>query len=87
MRTTLRKIRLGLDAPPFSCVLHTGPNRVVPVQQGGWKTLDRDFHWHLEIMPRLTGPGGFEWGSGFYINPVTPEDAAAFLKEFRIAER
>ena len=35
----------------------------------------------LEIIPRLTKLAGFEWGSGFYINPVPPEDAAAFLRE------
>ena len=39
------------------------------------------YHWHIEIIPRLTKTAGFEWGSGFYINPVPPEDAAAFLRE------
>src|SRR5438093_523782 len=38
------------------------------------------FHWHLEITPRLTEIAGFERGTGFYINPVVPEDAAAILK-------
>ena len=32
-------------------------------------------------MPSLTKPAGFEWGTGFYINPVPPEEAAAFLRE------
>jgi UDPglucose--hexose-1-phosphate uridylyltransferase len=39
------------------------------------------YHWHLEIMPRLTQVAGFEWGSGFFINPVVPEDAARFLRQ------
>ena len=39
------------------------------------------YHWHIQIIPRLTKVAGFEWGSGFYINPVPPEDAAAFLRD------
>ncbi|MCX7910718.1 MAG: galactose-1-phosphate uridylyltransferase, partial [Endomicrobia bacterium] len=36
---------------------------------------------HIEIMPQLSGVGGFEWGSGFYINPIPPEEATKFLIE------
>ena len=39
------------------------------------------YHWHLEITPRLTETAGFERGTGFYINPVMPEDAAQILRE------
>jgi len=35
-------------------------------------------------MPRLTRVAGFEWGSGFYINPTAPEEAAQFLKEAEV---
>lgn len=38
------------------------------------------FLWHVEIIPRLTTPAGFELGSGMFINPVRPEEAAAFLR-------
>ncbi|KUK79463.1 MAG: Galactose-1-phosphate uridylyltransferase, partial [Mesotoga prima] len=44
------------------------------------------YHWHLEIVPRLTRVAGFEWGSGFYINPMPPEHAAMYLREVRIEE-
>jgi UDPglucose--hexose-1-phosphate uridylyltransferase len=44
------------------------------------------FHWHVEITPRLTKVAGFEWGSGFYINPVPPEDAARFLGNVQVEE-
>jgi UDPglucose--hexose-1-phosphate uridylyltransferase len=43
-----------------------------------------DYHWHIEIMPRLTRVAGFEWGTGFYICPLKPEDAAKFLREVDI---
>ena len=36
------------------------------------------------MIPRLTKVAGFEWGSGFYINPVPPEHAAAFLREVEV---
>ena len=42
------------------------------------------YHWHIEVIPRLTKVAGFEWGSGFYINPVPPEHAAAFLRDIEV---
>ena len=39
------------------------------------------YHWHMEIIPRITTPAGFEWGCGMHINPVLPEEAAAKLRE------
>ncbi len=37
------------------------------------------FHWHVEVLPRLVRPDGFELGSGLAVNPVPPEEAAARL--------
>ena len=42
------------------------------------------YHWHIELMPKLTNVAGFEWGSGFYINPTPPEEAARFLREIKL---
>jgi len=74
LRETLQRLNLALNFPPYNLVVHTAPNR------------DSDheyYHWHIEIMPKLTKVAGFEWGSGFYINPTPPEDAAAYLREVR----
>ena len=60
-----------LDSPPFNLVLHSAPLRA--------DSLDH-FHWHLEIMPKLTRVAGFESGTGFFINPTPPEVAAGFLR-------
>mgnify|MGYP001080181793 CR=1 FL=1 len=60
---------------PYNFVLHGAPLRSQPLEH---------FHWHFEIMPKLTMMAGFEWGSGFYINPVPPEDAARFLREVKL---
>jgi UDPglucose--hexose-1-phosphate uridylyltransferase len=52
-----------------------------PGKPGQWNSLEHDYHWHIELVPRLTQMAGFEWGTGFYINPTSPEDAAQFLRE------
>lgn len=70
MHGTLRKIVTTLSDPPYNFVIHTSPCE----EHSG-----DHYHWHIEIMPRLTKVAGFEWGSGFYVNPVPPEDATRFL--------
>jgi UDPglucose--hexose-1-phosphate uridylyltransferase len=78
LKKTLRALRTGLDRPSYNLVLHTAPMRWP--RPGHWQTLDFDFRWHVEILPRLAGVAGFEFGTGFYINPVLPETAAQFLR-------
>lgn len=39
-----------------------------------------DFHFHLEVCPRVSIWAGFELGSGIIINTVAPEDAAKFYR-------
>ena len=72
MRATLRKIGKVLERPPYNFVLHTAP-----VQEANLP----HYHWHIEIVPKLMKAAGFEWGSGFYINPTPPEESAQFLRE------
>ncbi len=72
---TLRRLAKALNNPPYNYVLHTSPVN---------DDCAEEYHWHIEIMPKLTRVAGFEWGTGFYINPTTPEDAAAYLKEIEI---
>jgi len=68
----LRRMSRVLRDPPYNFMLHTAPLRDSALEH---------FHWHLEVIPKLTRVAGFEWGSGFFINPVPPEDAAAALRE------
>jgi len=82
MKELLSKLKKGLNDPPYNYVIHTAPFR--RKKSGYWKTIDQDYHWHIEIMPRLTRVAGFEWGTGFYICPITPEDCAKFLREVEI---
>jgi UDPglucose--hexose-1-phosphate uridylyltransferase len=79
LRHALKRIGAVLNNPPYNYILYTAPNRVP--RSGYWHTLNEDFHWHLEIHPRVMQVAGFERGSGFYINPTPPEDAAKYLRE------
>ena len=77
----IRKVMAGIDwaleRPAYNLVLHSAPLT---------GEADRAFHWHLEILPRVTRYGGLEWGSGMFRNPVTPEEAARVLRE-RLSEK
>jgi len=79
LMSVLKKLRKTFNEPPFNYFIHTAPN-MVP-RRNHWHTLGEDFHWHLEIIPRIIRTSGFEWGSGFYILPTSPENAAKYLRE------
>ena len=86
LRCILLKMKRGLDDPPYNFIIHTAPFRRVTSGRKAhyWTTIEQDYHWHIEIMPRLTRVAGFEWGTGFYICPLPPEDAAKFLRGIKI---
>jgi UDPglucose--hexose-1-phosphate uridylyltransferase len=72
---TMRRLNKALPKVPYNYMLHTAP----------LKNLSTDYyHWHIEIMPKLTMVAGFEWGTGFYINPTPPEESARFLREIKV---
>jgi UDPglucose--hexose-1-phosphate uridylyltransferase len=77
LRTILNKAIQVLDSPAYNLFLHTSP-----IQEN----TNDFYHWHIEIIPRLTKTAGFEWGTGFYINPTPPEEAARFLREAKVDE-
>ena len=75
MNTILKKINAALGSPPYNCMLHSSPFNT---------DVGPFYHWHIEITPRLTRVAGFEWGTGFYINPTPPEQAAQYLREAQV---
>jgi UDPglucose--hexose-1-phosphate uridylyltransferase len=72
LRTTIWKIERAVNNPPYNYLIHTSPLNIDYIEH---------FHYHFEVIPRITRVAGFEWGTGFYINPVSPESAAQFLRE------
>jgi UDPglucose--hexose-1-phosphate uridylyltransferase len=83
LREVLTRIRNVLNDPHYVLVVHSGPNLRAGQLRGYWKTLERDYHWHIEITPRLRGYTSFEVGSGFRINMVPPEQASRILRRNR----
>jgi UDPglucose--hexose-1-phosphate uridylyltransferase len=70
LQDVLKAMNTALDDPPYNMIWHTFPGE-----------NDNRYHWHIEILPRLTTQAGFDWTSGLYINPTPPEDATRFLRE------
>ncbi|KAL2335071.1 hypothetical protein Fmac_016284 [Flemingia macrophylla] len=79
LKLMLRKMSLQLNNPPFNYMIHTSPLR------GNGSELAYS-HWFIQIVPQLIGVAGFELGTGCYINPVFPEDAAKVLREVKVPE-
>ncbi|HYO83612.1 MAG TPA: galactose-1-phosphate uridylyltransferase [Bryobacteraceae bacterium] len=75
LQNVVRKLDITLERPSWNLVLHSAPlqDSALPF-----------YHWHVELIPKLTRVAGFEWGSGFYTNPTPPEEAARFLRDVRI---
>ena len=71
IRAVLDRVNRALDEPPYNLIIHTAPFE---------DDYGQSFHWHIELMPRLSRTAGFEWGTGFYINPTSPESAADILR-------
>jgi UDPglucose--hexose-1-phosphate uridylyltransferase len=67
----LSRIEAALVRPAYNYIIHTAPFDTPALAH---------YHWHIEIIPRATKTAGFEWGTGFYINPVAPEEAAERLR-------
>jgi len=72
-------MRRVLGDPPYNLILNDSPN-LLP-RSDYWKSIQQDFHWHIEITPRLYRTTGFEVGTGFYINRFAPEKAAAIIRD------
>lgn len=71
LRVLLQKLESLHEQVAYNYFIHTIP----------FDTSSPDhYHWHMEVFPRLTTTAGFEWGTGCYINPVPPEQAAAILR-------
>jgi UDPglucose--hexose-1-phosphate uridylyltransferase len=71
----LRRINKALGSPPYNLLIHTAP---LSEQAAG-----DYYHWHVEVIPKLTKVAGFEWATGFYLNPTSPEEAAQVLRDAR----
>jgi len=84
LKSLLKKFQLGLDDPAYNYVIHTAPLRHNPTVTKKWQTIEEDYHWHIELIPRLTRIAGFEKGTEFFINSIPPENTAEYLRGVKI---
>ena len=75
LKDNLMRLDTVLDHPAYNLMIHTSPIG---------EEINEHYHWHIEIMPKLTKVAGFEWGTGFYICPTPPEESARFLREAQV---
>lgn len=75
LQGVLRRMDAVLERPAFNLVVHS-----MPFGEGD----DAQFHWHVEVLPRLTRSAGFESGTGVCINPTAPEEATDVLRAANI---
>ena len=45
-----------------------------------WRTVTKDFHWHIEIYPEIEGQRTYLGTAGFHYNPIPAEEAALALR-------
>jgi UDPglucose--hexose-1-phosphate uridylyltransferase len=70
----LRRINRVLRNPPYNLLIHSAPLA---------EPAADFYHWHVEVIPKLTKVAGFEWATGFYVNPTSPEEATQVLHDAR----
>jgi UDPglucose--hexose-1-phosphate uridylyltransferase len=75
LKEVFQRMDRALESPPFNMIFHSAPFS---------ENASAFYHWHIEIMPKLSKVAGFERGSGFYINPTAPEEAAQVLRDVAV---
>lgn len=71
LHRTLRAIQKLSGCSDYNLVLHTAPFAAAKFPS---------YHWHWEIVPRVSCLAGLELGGGVYVNSVAPEKAAELLR-------
>ena len=75
LKEILTRMDAVLNRPAYNFMLHSSPVG---------EEINDHYHWHFEIIPKLTRVAGFEWGTGFYICPTPPEESARFMREAEV---
>jgi len=73
LKETIARVKKVFANPAYNFIVHSSPINGDSGVEG--------YHWHLELMPKLTRVAGFEWGTGFYLVSTPPELAAKYLRE------
>ncbi len=77
LKVTLGKMYFGLEDPDYNYIIRSGKLS---------ETDSKYQHWYASIVPRVATGSGFELGTGIYVNPLVPENSAAFMRRVRVPE-
>ncbi len=80
LKRTMARLNAVLGNVQYNYFIHTLPH------MGRFDAHEGSYHWHLEITPRTSIPTGFELGSGFYVNTVSPEEAVIDLRAVELSD-
>ena len=76
-----------MDVPCLACKSVTGQYLrgelripIPPLRRSTDGRAEPQFHWHIEIAPRLAPPAGFELGTGIGVGTLDPVAAATRLR-------
>lgn len=75
LKAVLQRMNRALEHPAYNLVIHSAP---FSEPRGDF------YHWHVEVLPKLARQAGFEAGTGFYINPTSPEEATRVLRAVKL---
>ncbi|MBI4034146.1 MAG: DUF4921 family protein [Candidatus Brennerbacteria bacterium] len=72
LRRSLSSLERKLKSPDYNFFIHTSP-----VSN---KRRYKHYHWHIEILPKVSIPAGFELATEVDVNVVPPDEAARLLR-------
>jgi len=72
LRSAIRRLETAAGGCAYNYFFHTAPFDAEALAH---------YHWHLEIVPAMVRPAGFELGSGWFINPIAPEVSARLMRD------
>ena len=78
MQNAMARLDAVIGGAQYNFFLHSLPHTKA------MEHCDDSYHWHLEICPRTSIPTGFELGSGLFVSTISPEEAAAKLRDVQI---
>ena len=71
VRSVIQRLEAAVGRCAYNYVLHTTPFAT---------TAPAHYHWHIEVVPAMVKTAGFELGTGWFINPISPEVSAAMMR-------
>ncbi|MGD2116870.1 MAG: DUF4931 domain-containing protein [Chromatiales bacterium] len=78
LKRSMARLDKVIGGAQYNFFLHSKPHG----EQ--YNNCEDSYHWHLEICPRTSIPTGFELGSGLFVSTISPEDAAAQLRQVEL---